>query len=303
MDRMVYLGIDGGGTGSRALLADAELNPLAELQGGPLNPYAMSALEVERNLRDLIARTLDGAGLQPAAVRGVGAGVAGVRTAEEGEPVRALLSQLLPDAGRVRVTHDIEIALRGGIPGGEGIVIVAGTGSAAYGGWGGRAVHVGGWGVVMGDDGSGYWLGTQALRAVAQALDGRGEQTSLQMAVFDRLSLTAPRDLVAWSLTASKAEIAGLAETVLGQHRLGDRVAGKILDSGAAEIARTAVAAVRQLDAEGVRIVLTGGLMAPEGDYFRACRRWIGWELPSTAVTPPARSAVWGAVEMAMSDT
>jgi N-acetylglucosamine kinase-like BadF-type ATPase len=273
----------------------------AETEGGPLNPYVLSQTAIGRTLQDLIDGLLAEGGFTSDQIRGVGAGIAGVRTASEAKPIRTFLSRAFPHADNIRITHDLEIALRGGTANGTGIVIVAGTGSSAYGRDGNQAAQVGGWGHLMGDEGSGYWIGLQSLRAVAQAQDGRAEPTALREAICSGLDIASPRDLVSWSIDASKSEIAALAEITLDQARLGDSVACKIAESGAAEIARMASVAARSLGiTDGpMDVVLTGGLMTAESGYFDICRRHIVQAAPTARVTPPLETAVWGAVHMA----
>jgi N-acetylglucosamine kinase-like BadF-type ATPase len=297
-----FLGIDGGGTGSRAILVEADGNLLTESEGGPLNPYVVSPETFEANLRQLVTDLLKG--VKPGRILGVGAGLAGVRTAGEQEPVRACLARLFPDAGQVRVTHDLDAALRGATSAGEGVVVVAGTGSAAYGRWKSREVLVGGWGSLLGDEGSGYWMGLQALRAVVRAEDGRDEGTALREAILTHLNLQIPRDLVPWSGRASKAEVAALSEVVLACRAQGDRPAQMIVEAGSVEIARLARTAAQRLGAgqKAMEIALTGGLMHRGSAYFAECRERIVREVPGAVVIHPGKSAVWGAVQLAMKD-
>ncbi len=311
MSSGTIIGIDGGGTGSRATLADAGGIPVVETTGGPLNPYALSSGAFEYNLRRLCEDLLQKAGARAERITSVGAGMAGVRTPEERTPVERLLSGIFPNAGRLRVTHDLGIALRGATSDGEGVMIVAGTGSAAHGRWRGRETFVGGWGQMLGDEGSGYEIGIQALRAVVQAEDGRSEGTALRDAILNRLGLQVPRDLVSWCAGASKAGIAALAKIVLTCAGVGDRPSLNILDQGAAEIARMASTAIRRLKADGdrVEVALGGGLMTPPAvdpqktvSYFHLCRARILREAPDLAVIPPRQGAVQGAVLFAMED-
>ncbi len=173
---MLVLGIDAGGTKTVCQLADDQANVLAESRGGGANLQASGELEVEKVLHHVIDRALVNASARPAAIC---LGMAGVDRPRDADVVRGILLRIGHRA-QPYVVNDALIALEAGVPGGAGVVVVAGTGSIAYGRDAqGRAARAGGWGYVLGDEGSGYWLGRHALRAVVRAADGRGRTTSL----------------------------------------------------------------------------------------------------------------------------
>jgi N-acetylglucosamine kinase-like BadF-type ATPase len=297
-----FIGIDGGGTGSRAVLADSAGNPLATAEGGPLNPYAVTRPVFDANLDRLTRELLEDARLTSSDVSGLGAGLAGVRTPSEREAIRDRLSRRFPEAKRIRVTHDLAVALLGATTSGNGVVVVAGTGAAAFGRHGEREEIVGGWGRMFGDEGSGYWVGLQALRGVARAEDGREEETALRDSLLKMLGLGVVRDLVAWSEGADKAGMARLAEVVLDCAKAGDRMAARILEAGAGEIALLARTVVHRLErqAGGMEIALAGGLMNEGSRYYPICRDRILREIPGVQVTRPLRDPVYGALRLAM---
>ncbi len=136
------------------------------------------------------------------------------------------------------VVNDALIALQAGVGAAEGIVIVAGTGSIAYGcDRHGHAVRSGGWGYVLGDEGSGYWMGRLALRAIVREVDGRGQPTSLTPRVLAHFGVARPEELLhtVYRHDFTPAAVAALATHVQHAHDEGDAVATAILDRGARE--------------------------------------------------------------------
>jgi glucosamine kinase len=201
----------------------------------------------------------------------------------------------------VAVGTDVEGAHRDAFGGGPGVLLVVGTGSIA---WGrdpvGREIRVGGWGEVLGDEGSGYWLGLQGLRAVARAADGRSASTALSRVVLERLGLPEPQALIPWTANASKGEIAALAPLVLDAAEAGDREAAEVLAEGLMALLRH-LEVVRSRWPESkdlIPMALVGGL-AVEGSPLR--RRLVplvtrvGGRLLARAVVP-----VRGAARLAL---
>jgi glucosamine kinase len=153
------------------------------------------------------------------------------------------------------------------------LLLVAGTGSIAWGrGEDGREARVGGWGGLLGDEGSGYDIGLRALRAVVRAADGRGPPTELRDRLLGEIGLDAPEALIRWAAGAGKASVARLAPTVCGVANAGDEVAAAIV-TGAVESLKAHVVALRQRLGPWratPRLALAGGLLAPGGPLREA---------------------------------
>jgi glucosamine kinase len=239
---MRYLiGIEGGGTRTTLAFADLEGRELHRCTGpaglvDPRRPEAAAEL-LARLVRDGAAE----AGLAgPAAA--LCAGLAGVGNRAE----RSLVEQALARSGvatRVRVLTDGQTALHGAFAGAPGILLIAGTGSVAYARTDdGRIVRCGGWGMVVGDEGSGFAIGRAALTAALRAEDGRGPATRLLPTVLDVLRVEAADAIPPWAGRAEKAEIAALTPHVVRLAEEGDAVADAILRDAAAELAGHAVA-------------------------------------------------------------
>jgi N-acetylglucosamine kinase-like BadF-type ATPase len=266
----LYVGVDGGATRCRAIVLDADGREVGRAEGPAgivtVRTAAAAAEIVAIVVRDAVRDAISDAGTAPPVARLV-AGLAGAGRPDARDAARSAL-EATGVAMAVEVHGDSEIALDDAFDDGVGILVVAGTGSMALGRAGhGRQARAGGWGVVLGDEGSGWWLGIQGLRAVARAADGRGRATTLTGVLLDALSLPDAAAMITRVDTASKSEIAALAPLVLRAAEDGDAVARQLADAAAGELAAAAQAVRRALDPwpEPPRVVGVGGLIAPDG--------------------------------------
>lgn len=246
MAERFYAGVDGGGTRTTLVIVDEAGRERSRRAGpaglvDPRDPRA-SAEVVAALVREGMAE----AGLA-APLAALCAGLAGVGNAAEREAVERALSNS-GVASRVRVATDGEIALEGSLGGGAGVLLIAGTGSVAYGrGEDGRTDRCGGWGMVVGDEGSGYAIGRGGLAAALRAVDGREEETRLLPLILERLELEGPREIPPWAGRVTKAEIAALAAHVLRAAAEGDAVALRVVAAEARALAHHAGALRRRL--------------------------------------------------------
>jgi glucosamine kinase len=255
------LGIDAGGSKTVCLLADEDGRVLAEARGSGANLQASGELEVEKVLHGVMAETLGERAVRPDAIC---LGIAGVDRPSDGEAVRAIMRRIA-SASRTLVVNDALIALVAGAGDDPGVVIVAGTGSIAYGrDASGRAARAGGWGYLLGDEGGGFWIGRAALSAVVRQFDGRGPSTLLTEMVLDQMGLSTPTDVIhaVYDHGLPRRSIAGIASIVQRAHDAGDAIASEILDRAAAELTSAAASVITRLDMRGeeLRIVLSGGI-------------------------------------------
>jgi N-acetylglucosamine kinase-like BadF-type ATPase len=233
----VVIGVDGGGSKSLVAVADARGRIVRQGRGGGVNP-----IDNRRWRENLVAL------LRPFSDQPDLAGVAvalpvhgEVEAASEAQ--RAVVAELFPRVPQ-RVLNDVDAAQVGAFAGGAGILVLSGTGSMA---WArddaGRLWRTGGWGDVIGDEGSSYWIGRRVLSRISQALDGRAGETPLTAAVFAHLGLamTDPMDaLQGWVPLQRnlRAEIASLAAVAGRLADAGDPVSLGIVGEAAAELAR-----------------------------------------------------------------
>jgi N-acetylglucosamine kinase-like BadF-type ATPase len=253
------IGINAGGTRTVCLRADSTGRVVGEWRGAGANLQSEGDAGIERVLREGIGAVMDEA-TKPAAIC---VGMAGVDRADDFAAVRAVLTRIAPDS-RLVIVNDALIALEAGAPGAAGSVLIAGTGSIAYGrDAAGRAARAGGWGYVLGDEGSGYWLGRQALRAVVRGSDGRGPRTALAPLVLAHYGLKSPTELVRQMSGhgARPAAVANLAPLVGLAADKGDEVALHLVSAAARELAAAVESVIRRLNLGHSPMLLTGGVL------------------------------------------
>ena len=200
---------------------------------------------------------------------------------------------------------DVVTCLVGGRAGRPGVVLIAGTGSVAFGiNPAGQRADAGGWGYFLGDQGSAYDVGHAALHAMIKAHDGRGPLTSLVSAIFAELDASDLKTIYAryHAGQISRATIAGLARQVSAQATQGDGVAQRILGSAADELAAMAGAVIGRLWQEEESVVLcpVGGLFRAGGLLLDPLRTALAKRAPSTSLDPPCFPPVIGGVILAL---
>ncbi len=260
------VGVDGGGTRTQAVALGLHGQLLGRAVGGAALLDVTNASDVALSVHQVAEAAAAEAGLTlPAAA--LFAGVAGGGRPE----VRAELGAALAQAGVAEVVDvgtDVTAAARDALGTGPGIVLLAGTGSIAWGrGESGAVARVGGWGILLGDEGSGYDLGLEGLRAVARARDGRGPATELTRLLLAATGVEDPEALIPWASRASKGDIAALA-SVVAEAASGDDVAGRLLVAAAVALAVQATTLADRLGpwkAESPPVALAGGLLSPGG--------------------------------------
>jgi N-acetylglucosamine kinase len=292
------IGIDAGATKTVALLADETGKVITKARGGGANLVVHGELAVEKVLYQVI-EDLEA----PGPLGAICLGMAGVDRPEDQETVRGVMHRLRLRQP-LRIVPDALVALVAGAPHGIGIVVVAGTGSIAYGvDPAGKTARSGGWGYLLGDEGSAFWLGHAAVRQGIRAVDGRGPATTLFGLISKKLDLEMPHGLVKWFYDQehSRHRVTALASVVEEAANDGDEAANALLDEAAQHLARAGRAVARQLEfAEPYPFVQAGGV-------FRACpslhqRLESCLDLPQAQVVrlegEPAKGAVTLALEM-----
>jgi N-acetylglucosamine kinase-like BadF-type ATPase len=192
------------------------------------------------------------------------------------------------------VVNDSELVLAAGTPAGWGVALIAGSGSVCLGrSSDGRKVRVGGWGPLMGDEGSGYQIALRALRTATQTADGRASADDLLRAVLRHWSLPEPQALIrhVYQETMTQADIAGLAVVVLNLASRGDATALAIVNEAARDLASQVHAVVRRLKLDRPPLALTGDVL--RGALRNALQAEIGDAVgASQFVADPSLGAV-----------
>jgi N-acetylmuramic acid 6-phosphate etherase len=300
----LILGIDGGGTHTVALLAKAQSGEV--LGRGTSGPSNIQAVGVEAALAALdaaVAAAFADAQLPRSKLAAACLGLAGIDLNEGLDIIRGWADSVsLCD--RITVANDATLLFAAGTPEGWGLAMICGTGSIAFtldrDGKDGRA---GGWGYLLGDEGSAWLVALSGLRAACRAADGAGPKTKLLDAFLAELGTTDPRDFIpaVYRGVWDRAAIAGLAPLVVECAEAGDAVAHKLVVKQVTELARTAFTAVEanNLPKLGLPVAVAGGLIVRSafyrGLFVEALR---GFGVHPGAVTPVADPAL-GAVTLA----
>ncbi len=307
----LVLGVDGGGTRTRARLANALGETLGNGEAGLANPNASGYAAAKNEIQNAVDRAFLDAGMERRKVAAACLGISGVDRPEERDHFVSWAGESI--ASHVLVVNDGETVLAAGSSGNWGVALIAGTGSIAWGKTRDhppRIARAGGWGYIIGDEGSGFELGREALRAVTHAEDGRAEATRLREAIFEYWGLVSVAELIprVYRSGLVPADIARLAHLVVRCADEGDHIALRLVEHTAAALAETVIATARQLQfpAGDIPLALTGGLLleAP------LVRTRLGTELerreahfsPIVLVPEPVAGAVRMAVELAHSD-
>lgn len=306
---LLLLGIDGGGSKTNAWLAAGDSAGSSRIVGrgaaGPSNGVAVGFETALVNLDAAIDAAFLAAGRSRTRVAAAVLGLAGA----DRDTVRFKIDEWACArnlADRVRIVPDATLVLAAAVGDAAGIALISGTGSLSLGrDMAGRTARAGGWGWLLGDEGSGFALAQAALRAVAAEVDGRGPATALTAALSSALQVSHPRELVAAihgpdipSDVTARAKIAALSPVVVQVAEAGDAVAGNLIERAAADLATLVDVVARQLalGANPFPLALTGGLLLGSKQLRdELARQLAALELsadPMTLVAEPVQGAV-----------
>lgn len=258
------IGVDGGGTETVGILANEHGLILSQGKVGATNYQVVGAERLKSEIHKLFQQMGVGPDKSTRKVSHVFIGLAGVGRESDRKEVSALF-QNLPYLGNVTVESDAQVALSGAFSGEEGIIIIAGTGAICFGrDKNGPVVRSGGWGYLLGDEGSGYFIGQQAIIAALKDLDGRGEKTELRPAIEKRYQLASIDEIIPkiYKQQIDRTEIAGLAPLVFGLAAENDAEAADIIRRTGHEQGRLAKAVAERLALinKKIRVALIGGV-------------------------------------------
>lgn len=294
-----FLGIDAGGSGTVAWVADGRKRILARARAGPGNPVKIGMGPAAKNILTAARAALDRASLRNAMLDAVCAGVAGAGRAAVDKPLLALLRGGLRSR-RFLLTTDGIIALESALGGSAGVVVISGTGSIAYARSAtGRVLRAGGWGSVFDDEGSGYDIGRSAVHAALAALDRRGPRTRLGADICRVLGLNEITEIVDEPLPPDR--VAALLPTVLRAAHRGDAVAAGLMDVAARRLAQLGTALIRRLSyPDKPRVVCAGGVFGASERLRRKFAAIVRESSPGAHVSLLKREPVEGAIALAV---
>jgi N-acetylglucosamine kinase-like BadF-type ATPase len=304
----IAIGVDGGGTHLRVAVATRQGEVLGIGKSGSGNYHNVGAEQFQANLELALSLAWEASQLPPRQADAVFLGLGGVTTDEDRATIRRIVRDVsLMPGDRIGVDHDLRIALTGGLVGDPGVVLIAGTGSSCYGRTvEGRSCLAGGWGHVLDDVGSSYWLGLQAMIAATRDFDGRGQATCLREQITEALGLTNMRQIMRRvDLEGmSRSEIASLARLTTHAAEQGDLVARRIVGQGAAELALLVSTVADKLNlasaAAPIPVAVTGGLTNAGAVFMGPLENSIRERVPSATLVKPKMPPVLGAVMLAI---
>lgn len=307
MDSMnLYLGIDGGGTRTRAVLVPDSGKVLGVGEAASSNFNNVGEQEAGANLHAATEAAFRAAGMVFRPVVGAFLGLAGVKSSEDIARMTSVAEACnLAPAGSIMVKNDLYNALAGGLDGEPGIALIAGTGSNCLGkDASGKDFMCGGWGWLMDDNGSGWGLSADALRVAVRMADGREIPTRLLPTVLSFYGVSEANALLArlYNNDWSPAEIAGFAPVVIRLASEGDEAAKAILHRGAGALSELIATTAAQLDfPDGPRVVLLGGCARSGPPYQTLVEEAVQAACPRARLQVPVRDTTYGAALNALS--
>ncbi|MGA2978409.1 MAG: BadF/BadG/BcrA/BcrD ATPase family protein [Terriglobales bacterium] len=298
-----YLGIDGGGTKTRCILAD-ETTVLAKSMTGGCNIVRVGQAQAREALHTAVRQVCTTAKISPDQIRAICVGAAGAARPEIAAAIRNILAELIPGSVQnIEVVGDTVIALEAAFGAGPGVIAIAGTGSIAYGRDAvGRTVRAGGWGFAVSDEGSGHWIGRRAVSAILSARD-EGLETALTAMVLQTWKLTTIDELVQHANSTPPPDFPRLFPIVLRAADQADSIARELLSDAGAKLAELAAIVIRRLAPHAPADMLP---VAMTGSVFRqsACVRQVFYHALQTNfsgidVRPDLANPVEGALARA----
>ena len=297
--------MDGGGTRSVALLVGEDGRVLRRIEAGPANVKLLTDAQLVS-----LFRSIAGALPKPSAL---GIGLAGAWAAADSRRIRLAAAKVWPRVP-CHATNDLETALlaatesapparrKNSRPPAAQVLVVSGTGSCAFGkSRRGDVLKIGGWGHVLGDNGSAYQIGMRALRTVVESYDANDRWPKLGAQLLRALLLNEPGELIGWAQSATKTDVASLAVEVFTAAEKGDALAKGILDTTLSALTGKALTCANRLARRGepVQFFLAGSVLLKQPRFAHQLAARIRQGRPDSRVHTLGCESVWGAVELA----
>ena len=298
-----FLGVDGGASKTAALVTDDKGKPLGDGVAGPSNHLRVGIETAARNIERAVNKALVTADVASREIVWAYCGIAGADHPAHRQEIVDSLNIFFP-RGNFSVDNDARIALTGAIGFGAGVVVIAGTGSVAFGrNEAGEEARAGGWGPILGDEGSAYGIARAGLAAVLRAHDGRGPSTKMLEIVSGDYQLAAseiPRFV--YATTTHADDIARYSKLVIEAAEVGDAVASSILHDAGRELGACVVAVAQRLklaDRE-FPVAYVGGAFNAGELLLAPMQQMVAEKAPRAKIGPPQRTPVEGAAMMAI---
>jgi N-acetylglucosamine kinase-like BadF-type ATPase len=295
----IVLGIDSGGTKTDSAIAD-ETAVLGRGYAAAGKPDRVGDQRSRAALHSAIERACAAARIDPKHIERACIGIAGASRPEVLQSVREAVSQLVP--GEIYIVGDMKIAMEAAFAGQPGVVVMSGTGSIAYGmNERGEVARAGGWGPVISDEGSGDWIGRQAVATVLRAHDS-GQSTKLIAAIVKAWRLATVEDIIRVVNASPRPDFAALVPDILRIAHEGDPVAHDIFMHAGVELGRLARTVIRRLwpnTRHTVRVCIGGGIFHNSKKVRLAFANTLRSERPNVSINLGTVLPVAGAISLA----
>ena len=298
------IGIDGGGTKTIALLAEDTGKIIGRTEGGTSAYQVIGGEKLKQVLRELVSGLLEECKIPKDRLAHLFAALSGVGRPGDRKAVTELLTELRISQ-EVSVDSDAVAALAGAFGGAEGIILISGTGAICFGkGKDGQVRRSGGWGYLLGDEGSGYFIGQQGLIAALKDLDGRGAKTKLRPLFEARYQLNQIDEIIPkiYQGKIDRAEVASLAPVVFDLAEAGDKVAQEIIQQAGVELGKLAKAVAEKLNLTGskIQVALIGSVFKRKAVLTPAIAAELRQLSDSVEILEPQFQPAAGAVILAL---
>ncbi len=307
--KQFVIGMDGGATKTAAMISDLNGNVLAEETGGPTNPQIVGFEKVAEVIVGLAEELSGRAGCKTGDVVSLVAGLAGAGREGDKDQVKAAIANEAKKRkavmGWVGIETDGRVALEGAFKGKPGIIIIAGTGSFALAKDHKGVTHrAGGWGRILGDEGSGYTIGRDGLNAVTKHVDGRGKPTLLTELIDRRFGLSNHEKIIG-AIYRNNFDVATVAPLVIEAAEAKDAECQRILNKATFEIFEHVRVLVDRIEeSKGARakipVAFIGSLISNENVYKKILTQKITFSMPQVSVIVPEATPTYGAVLLSM---
>lgn len=301
---MKYLiGMDGGGTKTKCILTDLNLQPIYETIGGPSNFLVIGTETVSETILNLINDCTSSQNILSDDIQAIVLGTTGGGRRNDAE---LLEKQIFNQAkqnnitiNKFRVESDARIALEGAFSGKPGSILIAGTGSIMFGKDEEGKIHrVGGFGRYIGDEGSGYRIGRKGLNAVARAYDGRAKYTKIADLLEQEFSISSAEELIT-EVYRNNFNIASVAPLVFDAAESGDKIAQRILENEANELLLHISAMKEKLKVQILKVSLIGSLLTTPNYFSYLFNEMVVRKFNDIQIKEAEHSPEYGAALMA----
>lgn len=296
----VFLGIDGGGSKTLCVIGN-DTAILGNGESGPSNVVRLGEAQAREAIAAAVKQACAEASINPSQIDRTCVGIAGGGRPESAQIVRRILSEIV--SGEVDVVGDMVIALQAAFGSGPGVVVVAGTGSVAYGrNASGQTARAGGWGFAISDEGSAHWIGRAAVAAVMRAYD-QGQNSALLGLLMSAWHLETQEQMIMTANASPPADFARLFPAILSAADSADPLAHDALLQAGAELAWLATTVIARLFQQGddVQVAIAGGVFRNAALVRQVFYNNLRLRHPNIKTSETVVNPVKGALEMARS--